>query len=123
MTHILVVDDSLYQRLLIQKHLKARNHDVLLAKTGIEGLELVAAKNPDLVVLDLVMPEMNGLEMLQRLRDQGSNIPVIINTADIQASTYDKCMQLGAVAILNKPIDGDVLQETIAQALTPPQKE
>ena len=123
MTHILVVDDSLYQRLLIQKHLKARNHDVLLAKTGIEGLELVATENPDLVVLDLVMPEMNGLEMLQRLRDQGSNIPVIINTADIQASTYDKCVQLGAVAILNKPIDGDVLQETIAQALTPPQTE
>ena len=123
MTHILVVDDSLYQRLLIQKHLKARNHDVLLAKTGVEGLDLVATENPDLVVLDLVMPEMSGLEMLQRLRDQGSNIPVIINTADIQASTYEKCVQLGAVAILNKPIDGDVLQETIEQALTPPQTE
>ena len=75
MTHILVVDDSLYQRLLIQKHLTARNHDVLLAKTGKEGLEIIAEQNPDLVLLDLVMPEMSGLEMLQRLREQGRRVP------------------------------------------------
>lgn len=123
MTHILIVDDSLYQRLLIQKYLKARNHDVLLATTGKEGLEIIASQKPDLVLLDLVMPEMSGLEMLQQLREQGSEIPVIINTADIQASTYEKCMDLGAVAILNKPVDGNVLQETIDQALAPPQKE
>ena len=123
MTLILVVDDSLYQRLLVQKHLKVRGHSVMLAKTGQEGLDIIAEHNPDLVLLDLVMPVMNGLEMLLQLREQGSNIPVIINTADIQASTYEKCMQLGALAILNKPVDGHELQATIDQALAPPQKE
>ena len=119
MSLILIVDDSLYQRLLVQKHLKARGYDVILAKTGKEGLAMVLQENPDLVVLDLVMPEMSGLDMLQEVRNQGLDIPVIINTADIQASTYEKCMQLGAIAILNKPLDSIKLHQLIEQSLPP----
>ncbi len=117
MALILIVDDSLYQRLLIQKHLKAREYAVIAAQTGKEGLAMIDIHAPDLILLDLVMPEMSGVEVLQQLRAQGSDIPVIINTADIQASTYEKCIQLGAIAILNKPIDSNELHETIEQAL------
>ena len=117
MALILVVDDSMYQRRIIRKNLIALEHEVIEAGTGKVGLELIASANPDVVMLDLIMPVVGGLEVLSELQKQGVEIPILVNTADIQASTYEQCMTLGAFAVLNKPISSNELREYIGKAL------
>ncbi|MCP4541246.1 MAG: response regulator [Chloroflexi bacterium] len=118
MTQILIIDDSAYQRGKIQRALKATNYELLEAAHGREGLEMIIAHTPDCILTDLVMPEMNGLEMLEILQEQGSSVPVIVLTADIQKSTKQRCLELGAVAMINKPLRENDLVNTIKQVLS-----
>lgn len=117
MALILVIDDSTFQRHTIRTMVESAGHRVLEARNGREGLEVVGAKQPDCVLMDLIMPELNGFAMLKAFQDSGSKIPVVIVTADIQHSTYQQCLELGAVAVLNKPIRPDELHKTVQRAL------
>lgn len=78
MTTILVVEDELNQRLLYQMELEDDGYRVVLASDGLEALQQVKEEHPDLVVLDLGMPGMDGIEVLGRLLDQNAKLPVII---------------------------------------------
>ncbi len=78
MTTILVVEDELNQRLLYQMELEDDGYRVVLASDGLEALQQVEEEHPDLVVLDLGMPGMDGIEVLGRLLDQNAKLPVII---------------------------------------------
>ena len=117
MSSILVIDDSEFQRNILQGIIEGQGHEMLNAVNGREGLNMAVSRSPDCILLDLIMPEVDGLEVLGLLRDKGLNIPAIVVTADIQESTRKKCMELGAVAFLNKPVKGDVLNETIKRVL------
>ena len=105
---ILVVDDE--ERILnfLSTKLKASGYEVLTAGNGIEGLEQAQAQEPDLVVLDLLMPKMDGLEMLKQLRTF-SPVPVIILTAKGADTDRIKGLQLGADDYLPKPFNPDEL--------------
>ena len=105
---ILVVDDE--ERILnfLSTKLKASGYEVLTASNGIEGLEQAQAQEPDLVVLDLLMPRMDGLEMLKQLRTF-SPVPVIILTAKGADTDKIKGLQLGADDYLPKPFNPDEL--------------
>jgi len=70
------------------------------------------------MLLDLLMPEMEGREVLQAMRDRGYKIPVIVITADIQASTRSECMELGALAVIHKMPNSDELIGWIKKALS-----
>jgi DNA-binding response OmpR family regulator len=70
------------------------------------------------MLLDLLMPEMEGREVLQAMRDRGYKIPVIVITADIQASTRSECMELGAMAVIHKMPNSDELIAWIKKALS-----
>jgi DNA-binding response OmpR family regulator len=105
---ILVVDDE--ERIvnfLISK-LKASGYEVLTANNGLKGLEQAQAQDPDLIVLDLIMPKMDGLEMLKELRSF-SAVPVIILTAKGADADRIKGLQLGADDYLPKPFNPDEL--------------
>lgn len=104
MAQILVIDDSIYQRGQIRRALEPEGHELLEATNGREGLEMVDTSRPDCILLDLIMPETSGLEVLQILHDQRSNVPVIVLTADIQERTRQQCLELGATAFINKPL-------------------
>ena len=117
MALILVIDDSGFQRNIIEGIVKAHGHEMLNAVNGREGLKMAVSHSPDCILLDLIMPEIGGLEVLGLLRDKGLDIPAIVVTADIQESTRKKCMELGAVAFLNKPVKEDVLNEIIKRVL------
>lgn len=117
MALILVIDDSTFQRHTIRTMVESAGHQVLEARNGREGLELVGTKNPDCILMDLIMPELNGFAMLKAFQDSDSKIPVVVVTADIQQSTYQQCLELGAVAVLNKPIRPDELHKTVQRAL------
>jgi two-component system KDP operon response regulator KdpE len=103
-----VVDDD--ERILnfLRAKLKASNYDVLTASSGREGLEQVKCQEPDLVILDVLMPGMNGLEMLRELRSF-SIMPVIILTAKGEDTDRIQGLRLGADDYLPKPFNPDEL--------------
>jgi len=105
---ILAVDDD--QRIInfLRSKLRASGYEVLTANNGLEGLEQAQAQEPDLIVLDLLMPKMDGLEMLQELRSF-SVVPVIILTAKGADADRIKGLQLGADDYLPKPFNPDEL--------------
>jgi DNA-binding response OmpR family regulator len=105
---ILVVDDEERIVHFLSSKLKASGYEVLTAGDGVKGLEQVQAQEPDLIVLDLIMPKMNGLEMLKELRSF-SAVPVIILTAKGADADRIKGLQLGADDYLPKPFNPDEL--------------
>ena len=105
---ILVVDDEVRILNFLVTKLKASGYDVLTAGNGLEGLEQVRAQEPDLIVLDVLMPKMDGLEMLRQLRTF-SFIPVIVLTAKGADADRIQGLQLGADDYLPKPFNPDEL--------------
>jgi len=105
---ILAVDDE--QRIInfLSSKLKASGYEVLTASNGLEGLEQAQAQEPDLIVLDLLMPKMDGFEVLKELRSF-SVVPVIILTAKGADADRIKGLQLGADDYLPKPFNPDEL--------------
>jgi len=103
MARVLVVDDSMYQRIKIRKFLEAAGYEVIEGKDGEEGLAMAESSSPDCLLLDLLMPNVDGMQVLHGLREKKISLPVIIHTSDIQEQTRDECLAYGAVAFLNKP--------------------
>ena len=121
---ILVVDDEVRILNFLSSKLKASGYEVLTAGNGLEGLEQAQAQEPDLIVLDLLMPKMDGLEMLKELRSF-SAVPVIILTAKDADADKIKGLQLGADDYLPKPFNPDELVariEAVRRRLEPGEK-
>lgn len=114
MALILIIDDSLYMRGKIKDILKADGHEIIEASDGIKGLQMANTHSPDCILLDIIMPGMDGLKILKTLRGQGVIIPLIVVTADIQESTRKQCFELGATAFVNKPPKAEELRHTLS---------
>ncbi|MGD1713649.1 response regulator [Dapis sp. BLCC M172] len=117
MALILITDDAAFARRMVKKALKEDNHEMLEAGNGNECLEMVATHSPDCILLDLLMPELDGFGVLKKLQEQGSNIPVIVLSADIQDAARTQCEELGAFTMLQKPPKPPEIKEAISQAL------
>jgi DNA-binding response OmpR family regulator len=121
---VLVVDDEVRILNFLVSKLKTSGYDVLTAHDGVEGLEQVKAQEPDLIVLDVLMPKLDGLGMLKELRSF-SMMPVIILTAKGADTDRIKGLQLGADDYLPKPFNPDELVariEAIRRRLGSPDK-
>ena len=114
---ILVVDDSGYARRLLRQTLEPLGHAVVEAGSGLAGLEAYAVHAPDLVLLDLTMEDMGGLEVLGRLREMNPGARVIVVSADIQRSTGRQVADAGAFRFLAKPAEPAELAEAVQAAL------
>lgn len=117
MSRILIVDDSLFQRRVVSAPLKAQGFETFEAVNGKEGLEKILEVKPDLILLDILMPEKNGIEVLKELKRAQNTIPVIMLTSDVQESTRDECLSLGAQAFVNKPVKAEELLPIITSLL------
>ena len=117
MSRVLVTDDSQLTRRILRTILEAGGHEVMEAADGTIALDVIARDAPDCILLDLLMPGMDGFEVLGRLDEQGIKIPVIVITADIQETVRKKCMQMGAVGFLNKPPKEADLHAALKNAL------
>ncbi len=115
MPTILLVEDELNQRLLYQMELEDEGYRVVLASDGWEALQQSKEEHPDLVVLDLGMPGMDGIEALGRMMDQNAKLPVIIYTGD--ENFKDNFMTWVADAYLVKRSNLDALKEEIERVL------
>ena len=118
MALILVVEDAWLSRRMMSKVLENDGHTILQATNGREGLEMVRTHNPDCIFLDLLMPEVDGLDVLKTLQDEGSKIPIVVITADIQQSTRQQCLELGALAVINKPSQPPEILQALKTALS-----
>jgi CheY-like chemotaxis protein len=101
---ILVVDDSNLNRQVLVDFLQTKDFEILEAIDGKQGIEFIQKYKPDVVLLDLIMPVMDGFETMENLRKMGISIPIIVITAYIKENTYVRCKELGAAGFLNKPV-------------------
>ncbi|MBI2450460.1 MAG: response regulator transcription factor [Candidatus Nealsonbacteria bacterium] len=106
---VLVVDDEDRITNYLRIRFRSAGYDVITAADGMEALEQMAKHNPDIIILDLIMPKMDGWEFLKQLRLSGSAVPVIILSAKV--SNYDKIkgLTLGADDYVEKPFSPDEL--------------
>jgi two-component system chemotaxis response regulator CheY len=102
---ILIVDDSLLGRISIKNSLESYNFTLLEASDGHEALDLIRKEEPNLVFLDLLMPNLGGVGVLKALKEEGKEQNVIIVSADIQETTKRLCLDLGAKDFANKPVE------------------
>ncbi|MDM8554046.1 response regulator [Desulfococcaceae bacterium HSG7] len=117
MVQIVAMDDSNFQRKMLTKIVKEEGHEVIEAANGHEGLFKIATYRPDLVLMDLVMPNVTGIDVLEVLHHKNFEVPVIVISADIQAMTKERCKRLGAVAFINKPIKKDEVTKTLREVI------
>ena len=117
MATILVVDDSGYARRVLRQTLDPLGHSVIEAASGMAGLEAYAVHHPDVVLLDLTMEDVGGLEVLTRVREMNPGARVIVVSADIQRSTGKQVADAGAFRFLAKPADPGELVEAVNAAL------
>ena len=116
---VLVVDDEPSVVKMVAFRLKKEGLDVVIAQNGTEGLEKAKAEIPDLILLDVTMPGMNGHEVLVKLKelDETKSIPVIMFTAKGQADDVERSSREGAVDYIAKPYDPVTLLGKVKKAL------
>jgi two-component system chemotaxis response regulator CheY len=114
---ILIVDDSPLSRRIVRGYLESAGHEVTEAADGVAAIDRYSLEKPDLVLLDLVMSGMDGLEVLQKLRENDKQARVIVATADIQNSTRVMAAEAGSRGFLNKPIRKEELLTAVNSGL------
>ena len=114
---IAVVDDEEGVRKALQRLVTAANCEGLSFATGAEFLAALPETAVDCLVLDLQMPGMTGLEVLERLSATQARLPTVIITAHDELGSEEQCRAAGALAYLRKPLDGQVLLESISAAI------
>ena len=110
---ILIVDDEEEIREFLTTFLKEQGYETLAAKEGIEALEKIQKENPNLILLDLNIPNLSGFEILDKIKRKEIKIPVLIFSGIASANDRQRIMALGASGYLNKPIQLDILLEEI----------
>lgn len=115
MTTILVVDDSKFSRGRVLAALANQGYTLQEAVDGRDALEKIAAAPPDVIVSDLLMPNLDGFGLLRALKEQRSTIPIVIVSADIQSTSRALCEELGAAKFLNKPFQPDDLRVAVTE--------
>jgi two-component system NtrC family response regulator len=113
---ILLIDDEPAQITSIKSFLKRRNYTILTASSGEEGLSFIDDGNVDLVFTDFRMPDMNGLEVVQNIKNLNPEIPVVVITAFSDTKDAVQVMKEGAFDYLSKPVDLDELELLVAKA-------
>ncbi len=121
MTTILLVEDDKNQRLLYEQELRLEGYEIVAAADGKEGLEKVREQPPDIIIMDINIPKMNGIETMGMILSKYKNIPIIINTA--YSSYKDNFMSWAADAYIVKSSNLTELKNKIKEILTKKAKD
>lgn len=119
MTTLLYVEDDEDSIYMLSNRLQREGFDILIARDGLEGLELAHSEKPDLIILDLVLPEMDGFEAARRLRDseETRGIPIIALSASVLPEHQHRAIDAGCDDFEIKPVDFSRLLEKIDRLL------
>jgi CheY-like chemotaxis protein len=125
--HILLAEDNIVNQRLVVRLLQKLGHTILVANTGREALAALEQHPVDLVLMDVQMPEMDGLEatavIREKERQSGGHLPIIALTAHAMKGDEERCLAVGMDSYVSKPINGQALSEAISRVLndaTPP---
>lgn len=118
MALVLVVDDSRTTRAYCCAILANAGHEVMEASDAEHALDLMADRPPDCVVLDLLMPGLSGIEMMEVLGGRAESTPIVVLTSSFEETDRQRCMRLGARAFVNKPVSCDELIRAVRDALS-----
>lgn len=112
---ILIVDDEIISRYTLEALLDFENYTLVFAENGLQGLEKAEVMKPDLILLDVMMPGMNGFEVCRRLRANPrlANLPVVMITAWDDPTARSRCLDIGATEVICKPFSGDELHHLV----------
>ena len=117
MSKILIVDDDEMMQMMA-RHILSKKYDVVTATSGAEAIELFAREKPDLILSDLLMPEMDGYELHRRLQESSANpVPIIFMTADESSESESRGFELGAADYIRKPLKPDVLLRRVGNII------
>ena len=116
---VLIVDDSGAVRTAVALMLRPQGYECLEAEDGERALEVLAVEHVDVVVTDLHMPQLNGLELINFMRRDPSHreIPVLVLTMDWHAEAVDELVRAGATDVLRKPVEREVLVTALRECL------
>jgi len=116
---ILYIEDNPGNRMLVRRILEAEGFSVIEAMDGLTGLEIAIQKQPDLILLDINLPEVDGYELAQRFRDTPAlrQVPILAVTANVMQGDRERTLAAGCDGYIQKPIDVDQLPEQIRAAL------
>jgi DNA-binding response OmpR family regulator len=111
---ILIIDDEEDFGMLLKLNInKTTNYDALVANSGEAGLELVQRHTPDLVLLDIMMPGIDGIETLKRIKAIAPDLPVAMVTAVYSEEEAKRCFEWGAYEYITKPVDFEYLETAL----------
>ena len=114
---VLIVDDSALTRRSLRQILETAGCEVVEAENGLDALERYFLDKPDVVLLDLVMKGMYGLDVLHKIRELDPRARIVVVSADIQTSSHDMAGEAGAAAFINKPFDRTEILSALDTAL------
>ena len=117
MSKVLLVDDSAMARRGTRRILEEAGYEVVEAEDGMSALERYFVEKPDVVMLDLVMKGMPGLDVLSKVREMDPAARIVVLSADVQTSSREMVRAAGAAGFLNKPVDRQQMLDMIARAL------
>ena len=117
MANLLIVDDELGMRQFLTHLFQREDHTVRAAENGRQAMELLRTAPSDLIISDVRMPDMNGIELLRAARELFPNIEVVLMTAFANVDAAREAFLLGAYDFVQKPFDNEVLKETVTRAL------
>ncbi|MCK4640790.1 MAG: response regulator [Candidatus Marinimicrobia bacterium] len=116
---VFIVDDDPNNLELLAVKLTQIGYRVITVQSGKDALELINQEKPGLVLLDIMMPEMNGIETLKRIKAIDSDIPVVMVTAVWDNDEAKKTFEIGAYEYITKPVDMEYLKRTVLAKLLP----
>lgn len=117
MPKLLIIDDESDIRQFAQRYFQKRGIEVFTAAGGREGLEIISATSPDLVLLDMRMEEMSGIEVLQELRAKNLSTKVILVSGAEESEETNRARELGIIDFFHKPLDLEKLEKIVMAAL------
>ena len=120
MAKILIVDDSAMSRRMLRRILESAGHDVIEAEDGMVAIEKYFLDKPDVVLLDLIMKGMFGMDVLQKIKSIDERARVVVATADIQSSTRALTEIEGAIGFVTKPFAEKEIIAAVESALMEP---
>lgn len=117
MANVLVVDDQLGVRRLLYETFREEQHRVEMAANGMEALKILEGFSPDLILMDMKMPGMNGIDTLRQIRTFNKEVGVIMMTAYGDAQNMEQAQELGVLYYMSKPFDLFELRDRVREIL------
>jgi DNA-binding NtrC family response regulator len=117
MKKILIVDDSYFMRLALKKIFPKNQYTFIESAGGEEALKLFGSENPDLTLLDIVMPNMRGVEILKEIKKKDAEAKVVMITAVGRETVVAECEKMGIVDYIKKPFDEDNVRDIVNKCL------